>query len=68
MKKSDGRKLLVSLSCEFDCLEKWSTGSHADGSTAIDTMRKKYTILSPSPGRLPSTVAIAGSIEWVDSA
>ncbi|KAI9637324.1 Pre-mRNA cleavage complex II protein Clp1-domain-containing protein [Dioszegia hungarica] len=36
--------------------------------TAIDTQRKKYTILSPSPGKLPSTVAIAGSIEWVDSA
>ncbi|ORX38582.1 hypothetical protein BD324DRAFT_621467 [Kockovaella imperatae] len=35
--------------------------------TAIDTLRKKYTVLSPSPGKLPSTVAIAGSIEWVDS-
>lgn len=36
--------------------------------TAIDTLKRKYTILSPSPGKLPSTVAIAGSIEWVDSA
>ncbi|CAK9782848.1 hypothetical protein CC85DRAFT_120653 [Cutaneotrichosporon oleaginosum] len=37
--------------------------------TAIDTQRRKYTILSPSPGRLPSTVALAGhGIEWVDSA
>ncbi|WWC71655.1 uncharacterized protein I206_105613 [Kwoniella pini CBS 10737] len=36
--------------------------------TAIDAQKKKYTILSPSPGKLPSTVAIAGSIEWVDSA
>ncbi|BEI81932.1 hypothetical protein CcaverHIS002_0210920 [Cutaneotrichosporon cavernicola] len=37
--------------------------------TAIDTQRKKYTILSPSPGRLPSTIALAGhGIEWVDSA
>ncbi|WVW85727.1 hypothetical protein I302_107765 [Kwoniella bestiolae CBS 10118] len=36
--------------------------------TAIDTQKKKYTVLSPSPGKLPSTVAIAGSIEWVDSA
>ncbi|WWD02415.1 hypothetical protein V865_000454 [Kwoniella europaea PYCC6329] len=36
--------------------------------TAIDTLKKKYTVLSPSPGKLPSTVAIAGSIEWVDSA
>jgi polyribonucleotide 5'-hydroxyl-kinase len=37
-------------------------------STGIDTLRKKYTVLSPSPGKLPSTVAIAGGIEWVDSA
>ncbi|ODN92739.1 protein Clp1 [Cryptococcus wingfieldii CBS 7118] len=36
--------------------------------TAIDTVKKKYTVLSPSPGKLPSTVAIAGHIEWVDSA
>lgn len=36
--------------------------------TAVDTLKRKYTILSPSPGKLPSTVAIAGSIEWVDSA
>ncbi len=36
-------------------------------STGIDPQRKKYTVLSPSPGKLPSTVAIAGSIEWVDS-
>ncbi|WVQ81929.1 hypothetical protein IAT38_004056 [Cryptococcus sp. DSM 104549] len=36
--------------------------------TAIDSMRKKYTVLSPSLGKLPSTVALAGSIEWVDSA
>ncbi|WVR07435.1 hypothetical protein IAU60_004476 [Kwoniella sp. DSM 27419] len=36
--------------------------------TAIDTLKKKYTVLSPSPGKLPSTVAIAGSLEWVDSA
>ncbi|CAD6578790.1 MAG: Cleavage polyadenylation factor subunit clp1 [Tremellales sp. Tagirdzhanova-0007] len=35
--------------------------------TAIDAQRKKYTVLSPSPGKLPSTVAIAGSLEWVDS-
>jgi polyribonucleotide 5'-hydroxyl-kinase len=38
-----------------------------NGSTGIDTQRRKYTILSPTPGRLPSTVALAGSIEWVDS-
>ncbi|WWD18985.1 hypothetical protein CI109_103442 [Kwoniella shandongensis] len=36
--------------------------------TGIDHQKKKYTVLSPSPGKLPSTVAIAGSIEWVDSA
>ncbi|KAK4688997.1 polyribonucleotide 5'-hydroxyl-kinase, partial [Tremellales sp. Uapishka_1] len=35
--------------------------------TAIDAQRKKYTVLSPSPGKLPSTVALAGNIEWVDS-
>jgi polyribonucleotide 5'-hydroxyl-kinase len=38
-----------------------------DGSTGIDAQRRKYTVLSPSTGRLPSTVALAGSIEWVDS-
>ncbi|WWC63199.1 uncharacterized protein I303_105799 [Kwoniella dejecticola CBS 10117] len=36
--------------------------------TAVDAQKKKYTVLSPSPGKLPSTVALAGSIEWVDSA
>ncbi|EAL20505.1 hypothetical protein CNBE4250 [Cryptococcus deneoformans B-3501A] len=36
--------------------------------TAIDTFARKYTVLSPTPGRLPTTVAIAGAIEWVDSA
>ncbi|OCF37831.1 mRNA cleavage and polyadenylation factor Clp1 [Kwoniella heveanensis BCC8398] len=36
--------------------------------TGIDAQKKKYTVLSPSPGKLPSTVALAGSIEWVDSA
>ncbi|WRT68306.1 uncharacterized protein IL334_005282 [Kwoniella shivajii] len=36
--------------------------------TAIDAQKKKYTVLSPSPGKLPSTVAIAGFVEWVDSA
>jgi len=35
--------------------------------TGIDLQRKKYTVLSPNPGKLPSTVALAGSIEWVDS-
>ena len=35
--------------------------------TGIDPQRRKYTVLSPSPGKLPSTVAIAGSIDWVDS-
>ncbi|WVN90221.1 mRNA cleavage and polyadenylation factor Clp1 [Cryptococcus depauperatus CBS 7841] len=35
--------------------------------TAIDTFQQKYTVLSPNPGKLPSTIAIAGSIEWVDS-
>ncbi|WWC90798.1 uncharacterized protein L201_005735 [Kwoniella dendrophila CBS 6074] len=36
--------------------------------TGIDSQKKKYTVLSPSPGKLPSTVALAGLIEWVDSA
>ncbi|ORY35433.1 hypothetical protein BCR39DRAFT_509714 [Naematelia encephala] len=35
--------------------------------TGIDHQKKKYTVLAPSPGRLPSTVALAGSIEWVDT-
>ncbi|EIW67326.1 hypothetical protein M231_02531 [Tremella mesenterica] len=35
--------------------------------TNIDSQRRKYTLLSPTPGKLPSTVAIAGSVEWVDS-
>ena len=57
----------------FHCHVSLSSGVAKKGtrplklSTAIDTLRKKFTILSPSPGKLPSKVAIAGSIEWVDS-
>ncbi|TXT15651.1 hypothetical protein VHUM_00154 [Vanrija humicola] len=36
--------------------------------TGVDALKRKYTVLSPSPGKLPSTIAIAGQIEWVDSA
>ncbi len=35
-------------------------------SASIDTTKRKYTILSPSPGKLPSKVAIAGSVEWLE--
>jgi polyribonucleotide 5'-hydroxyl-kinase len=35
-------------------------------STAIDPVRKKYTILTPCMGKLPSTTAIAGAVEWID--
>lgn len=33
---------------------------------SIDVKNKKYTILSPLPGRLPRKVAIGGSLEWMD--
>jgi polyribonucleotide 5'-hydroxyl-kinase len=36
-------------------------------SSAIDVKNKKYTILSPLPGRLPRKTAIGGSLEWMDS-
>ncbi|KAJ9125374.1 hypothetical protein QFC22_000334 [Naganishia vaughanmartiniae] len=34
--------------------------------TKIDTAKRKYELLTPSPGRLPSRVAIAGSVEWIE--
>ncbi|KAI8452156.1 Pre-mRNA cleavage complex II protein Clp1-domain-containing protein [Phakopsora pachyrhizi] len=34
--------------------------------SGIDLKNKKFTILSPLPGRLPRRVAIAGSLEWID--
>lgn len=35
-------------------------------STKIDTVKRKYELLTPSPGRLPSRVAIVGSVEWIE--
>jgi len=35
--------------------------------SGIDVKNKKYTILSPLPGRLPRKTAICGSLEWMDS-
>jgi polyribonucleotide 5'-hydroxyl-kinase len=35
-------------------------------STNVDAAKRKFSVLAPSPGRLPSKVAIAGSIEWVE--
>lgn len=32
----------------------------------IDTAKRKFTVLSPSPGKLPTKVAIAGAIEWLE--
>jgi polyribonucleotide 5'-hydroxyl-kinase len=54
--------IVMSVSIDFGSCAKL-----INCSTGIDTQRRKYTILSPTPGRLPSTVALAGSIEWVDS-
>ncbi|KAJ9093607.1 hypothetical protein QFC19_008274 [Naganishia cerealis] len=34
--------------------------------TKIDTAKRKYELLTPSPGRLPSRVAIAGNVEWIE--
>ncbi|MBW0509995.1 hypothetical protein O181_049710 [Austropuccinia psidii MF-1] len=34
--------------------------------SSIDVKNKKFTILSPLPGRLPRKVAIGGSLEWID--
>lgn len=34
--------------------------------TKIDVAKRKYELLTPSPGRLPSRVAIVGSVEWVE--
>ncbi|KAI7949079.1 hypothetical protein MJO28_007900 [Puccinia striiformis f. sp. tritici] len=35
--------------------------------SSIDVKNRKYTILSPLPGRLPRKTAIGGSLEWMDS-
>jgi polyribonucleotide 5'-hydroxyl-kinase len=43
-----------------------SIGSVLSSSTKIDTAKRKYELLTPSPGRLPSRVAIAGSVEWIE--
>jgi hypothetical protein len=36
----------------------------ASVSTAIDIQRRKFTILSPNVGKLPSTTALVGGFEW----
>ncbi|UZJ52838.1 hypothetical protein CBS101457_002158 [Exobasidium rhododendri] len=33
----------------------------------IDVVRKKITVLSPSPGRLPSKTALIGTLDWQDA-
>lgn len=32
--------------------------------TRVDVAKRRYELLTPSPGKLPSRVAIAGSVEW----
>lgn len=34
--------------------------------TKVDTVKRKYELLTPSPGKLPSRVAIVGSVEWIE--
>lgn len=34
---------------------------------AIDTARKRITILSPGMGRLPSKTALLGTLDWQDA-
>lgn len=36
-------------------------------SSAIDQTKKKVTLLSPLPGRLPRKTLILGSLDWQDS-
>lgn len=35
--------------------------------TAVDEQRRHITVLSPCPGKLPSTFLILGSIKWIES-
>lgn len=77
-RRLDGERCWALWSCMFEVLTVMLDGNETGlgqlggrllmHSTAVDTIRKKYTVLSPSPGKLPSKVAIAGAIEWVDSA
>lgn len=32
--------------------------------TKVDVAKRRYELLTPSPGKLPSRVAIAGNVEW----
>lgn len=69
-RKLAGEKSRVSSSCKWSqAMCDWNALliHFVSGRTAIDSQKKKYTVLSPSPGFLPSKVAIAGQIEWVDS-
>ena len=36
-------------------------------SSAIDTVKKKVTLLSPLPGRLPRKTLLLASLDWQDS-
>lgn len=33
----------------------------------MDVKARKYTILSPLPGRLTRSIALVGSCEWMDT-
>lgn len=35
--------------------------------SALDKDKKKITLLSPLPGRLPRRTLIVGSVDWVDA-
>jgi polyribonucleotide 5'-hydroxyl-kinase len=34
--------------------------------TKVDTAKRKFELLTPSPGKLPSRVALVGSVEWIE--
>lgn len=34
--------------------------------TRVDVAKRRYELLTPSPGKLPSKVAIAGNLEWAE--
>ncbi len=64
---SAGERLLDLLACEYPQYEvRYAITDQKSDSAGIDTAKRKFTVLSPSPGKLPTKVAIAGAIEWLE--
>jgi hypothetical protein len=35
-------------------------------STKVDVAKRKYELLTPAPGKLPTRFAVVGNVEWIE--